>query len=82
MDSDSMIDAGLGLAVLFVVLQAIGAILTGTPSSNWATGVNQASTSVDLRKVTPLSRAIDRRGTLTQFWEKRGATKRYPEPSF
>ncbi len=48
MDSDSMIDAGLGLAVLFVVLQAIGAILTGTPSSNWATGVNQASTFVGI----------------------------------
>ena len=43
-----MIDAGIGLAVLFVVLQAVGAILTSTASSNWATGVNQASSFVGI----------------------------------
>ena len=43
-----MIGAGIGLAVLFVVLQAIGAVLTGTPSSNWASGVNTASTFVGI----------------------------------
>jgi hypothetical protein len=43
-----MLDAGIGLAVLFVVLQVVGAILTGTPSSNWATGINQASTFVGI----------------------------------
>ena len=49
MDStDYIVDAGIGLAVLFVILQAIGAILSGTPSSNWATGVNQASTFVGI----------------------------------
>ncbi len=48
MDTDYMLDAGIGLAVLFVVLQAVGAILSGTPSSNWATGINEASTFVGI----------------------------------
>jgi len=43
-----MLDAGIGLAVLFVVLQTVGAILSGTPSSNWTTGINQASSFVGI----------------------------------
>jgi hypothetical protein len=48
MDTDRLLDAGIGLAVLFVVLQALGVILTGTPYSNWSTGVNQASSFVGI----------------------------------
>ena len=46
MKSDMLLDGGIALGVLFVVLQAVGAILTGTPSSNWVTGINQASSFV------------------------------------
>jgi len=45
-DTKKVLSAGVGLAVLFVILEAMGAILSGTPSSNWATGINQASTIV------------------------------------
>jgi len=48
MSTDQLMDAGIGLAVLFVVLQALGVILTGTPFSNWSTGVNQASSFVGI----------------------------------
>jgi len=45
-DTKKVLSAGVGLAVLFVILQAMGAILTGTPSSSWNTGINEASTIV------------------------------------
>ncbi len=45
-ETKKVLSAGVGLAVLFVILQAMGAILTGTASSNWSTGINEASTIV------------------------------------
>ena len=46
MESDLLLDGAIALGVMFVVLQAVGAILSGTPSSNWTTGINQASSFV------------------------------------
>ena len=41
--SEKYVSAGIGLAILFLVLQVAGALLTGTTLSNWNTGVEAAS---------------------------------------